>query len=356
MTLWMDPIKDASAWEREDLQNDTSWRYTLTPGQKADLDKALQLVKERGVQFSEILRDDFPLPSLRQTLQSILDELRTGRGFAVLQGFPTDEYGYTDLEKLYWGLCTHLGTGVTQNCEAGLIHYITDGELRPKNGARQLGKPRPVNLHVDLSDCVTFLCVRQAPDDPPSLVSSSMTVYNEILKQHPEWLPRLYEGFVWNRVETYPNEPPFSNFNVPAYSTAEGIVTCRFHPGWIRAGMEKASQELSDEESEMFDFIAATAAANSLPFPLHKGDMAFFNNYTVFHGRAGHASIEEEAQKRVLLRIWLDLPDVRPFADEGRVRYGAVRHGKMGWTASDLLADRHNTPHRRRDDGVPEVI
>ena len=27
-----------------------------------------------------------------------------------------------DLDRLYWGLSTHVGTGVTQNCEAGLIH------------------------------------------------------------------------------------------------------------------------------------------------------------------------------------------------------------------------------------------
>ena len=156
MTPWTEPIKEASAWTGDDLQREQSWKFSLTPQQLADLDKALQLVKERGLQFAEILREDFPLPSLRETLQDILDELRSGRGFAVLQGFPTEEYEYEDLDKRYWGLCTHLGTGVTQNCEAGLIHNITDGELRPQNGARQLGKPRSVGLHVDLADCVTF--------------------------------------------------------------------------------------------------------------------------------------------------------------------------------------------------------
>ena len=356
MTPQMEPIRDASAWTGDDLQHDQSWKFSLTPQQKADLDKALQQVKDRGLQFAEIVREDFPLPALRETLQDILDELRSGRGFAILRGFPTDEYEFDDLEKLYWGLCTYLGTGVTQNSEAGLIHYITDGELRPQNGARILGKPRPVGLHVDLSDCVSFFCVRQAPDDPHSLVASSMTVYNEILRQHPEYLPRLYEGFIWNRIETYPSETPFSNFKVPAFSTAGGKLTCRFHPGWIRGGMKKASQVLTDKETEMFDFINETAVANSYAFPLAKGDIIFCNNYTVFHGRAGHEPIEDELQKRVLLRIWLDLPDVRPFADEGSIRYGAVRHGKMGWTAADLHAGNHHTPHRRRQDGVPEVF
>jgi hypothetical protein len=183
-----------------------------------------------------------------------------------------------------------------------------------------------------------------------------MAVYNEILRQHPEYLPRLYEGFNWSRIETYPSETPFSNFKVPAYSAADGVVTCRFHPGWIRGGMEKAGHELTDAEAEIFDFIAETSAANSYAFSLQKGDIAFCNNYTVFHGRAGHDPIEDESEKRVLLRIWMDLPDVRPFADEGSVRYGAIRHGKMGWTAADLLAGNHLTPHRRREDGAPEVF
>ncbi len=354
MTPHMEPIRDASVWTAEDLQQDASWRFALTSEQTDELEKALQLVRERQLQFSEILQQDFPLPSLQQVLKGIQEELRQGRGFVLLQGLPTG-YEYDDLEKLYWGLCTHLGTGVTQNSEAGLIHYITDGQLRPQNGARILGRPRPSALHVDLSDCVSLFCIRQAPDDPQSLVASSLAVYNEILRQHPEYLPRLYEGFVWNRIETQGSETPFSNFHIPAYSAAAGTVTCRFHPGWIRAGMKKADQELSDEESEIFDFIAETAAANSFALPLQEGDILFCNNYTVFHGREGHEPIEDEAQKRVLLRIWLDLPNVRPFDDEGSVRFGAIRHGMMGWTAADLLAGNHHTPHRRRQDGVPEV-
>jgi hypothetical protein len=356
MGPWTEPVTDASAWTAEDLERDQSWRVTLTAEDRAEMDAALQAVKARGLTFPEITAEDFPLPSLARTLRGVFDALRDGRGFAVLQGFPTEDYDYDDLEKLYWGLCTHLGTGVTQNAEAGLIHYITDGALRPQQGARILGKPTPVKLHVDLADCVSLYCIRQAPDDPPSLVSSSMTVYNEILRQHPEYLPRLYEGFVWNRIETFPSETTYSGFNVPAFSTAGGKVTCRFHPGWIRSGMKRAEQEFTDQDVEMFDFIAEVAAANSYAFPLGKGDVAFWNNYTVFHGRAGHEPIEDEDQKRVLLRIWMDLPDVRPFADEATVRYGAVRHGKMGWTAADVLAGNHLTPHLRRDDGVPDLL
>ena len=233
---------------------------------------------------------------------------------------------------------------------------MTDGKLRPRQGTRGVGNPGKVNLHVDLADCVGLYCVRQAPDDPHSHVASSMTVYNELLRHHPEWLPRLYRGFVWNRAEEEaPGEVPVSDYLVPAFSVAQGRVSCRFNSSWIKRGMERAGTPPTVEDLEIFDFIQATAAAHSFAFPLHPGDIVWCNNYTVFHGRAGHEPVADESRKRLLLRIWIDLPEVRPFADEGRIRYGVIRHGKLGWTAADLLAGNHHTPHRRRADGVPVV-
>jgi hypothetical protein len=357
MPPWMEPVNDASVWTGDDLQHDRSWEFILTAEHQTELARALEQTKERGLQLAEITKEEFPLPTLEAALKGVLEELRNGKGFALLRGVPTEGYEFDDLEKIYWGLCTYLGTGVTQNSEAGLVHYVTDGKRRPQQGTRGVGNPGPVGLHVDLSDCVALLCVRQAPDDPHSLVASSMTIYNEILRQHPEWLPRLYEGFIWNRAdEEAPGETPVSNYKVPGFSEVDGVVTCRINGHWIQKGMERAGLTLTDEETEIFKFISETAAANCFDFPLHTGDIAICNNYTVCHGRAGHEPVEDESRKRVLLRIWMDLPDVRSFADEGRIRYGVIRHGKLGWTAADLLAGNHETPHQRREDGVPVVL
>ena len=138
-----------------------------------------------------------------------------------------------------------------------------------------------------MADCVGLFCIRQAPDDPPSLAASSMTVYNEILRRHPEWLPRLYEGYPWTRMEEEaPGEAPVSDYRVPVFSAAAGTVSCHFNAAWIRKGAERNGTPLTEQDTEMFEFIRATAAAHAFSFPLHTGDIAWMNNYTVFHGRA----------------------------------------------------------------------
>jgi hypothetical protein len=346
------PVTDRSAWRPEDMEKDRSWAFTLNEAQVADLGKALEGVKTKP--FGEITREDFPLPTMTDLMRDLRDEIRDGRGFATLGGMPTN-FDYPDIDRIYWGVCTHLGIGVTQNSETGLIHYITDGDLAPKDGARLLGKPRPSKLHVDLSDVVGLFCVRQAPDNPKSMVASSMTVYNEILAQHPEYIPRLEEGFYWNRKGPHETEKPHSEFKVPAWSEANGVVSCRFHSGWIRGGQKQAGVELTEDEAEIFQFIDDVSVANAFTFPLDDGEIAFWNNYTTFHGREGFAETDDQSQKRVLLRIWMDLDNIRPFADEGRVRYGAVRHGQIGWTADEVLTGRNKHPHTRLAGGVPTV-
>jgi hypothetical protein len=344
------PVSDRSAWQPADMEADRSWAFSLNDAQVTDLENALKGVASKP--FEEITRDDFPLPTMTDLLSDMGDEIRDGRGFTTLSGIPT-HYDYPDLERIYWGMSTHLGIAVTQNAETGLIHYITDGELAPKDGARILGKPRPSKLHVDLSDVVGLFCVKQAPDNPLSIVASSMTVYNEILAQHPEYLDRLEEGYYWNRKGPHDTEKPHSEFKVPAWSAAEDVVSCRFHSGWISGGHKQAGEELTEEDAEIFKFIDEVSVANAFRFELNVGDIAFWNNYTTFHGRDGFAETDDESRKRVLLRLWLDMDNVRPFADEGRVRYGAVRHGQIGWTAAEVLSGRNQAPHTRRSDGAP---
>lgn len=54
------------------------------------------------------------------------------------------------------------------------------------------------------------------------------------------------------------------------------------------------------------------------------------------------------------MRIWTNIEDFRPYADEGIIRNGIIRHGRLGWTAEQLAAGLDGKTHPRRAlDGAP---
>lgn len=349
------PTHGASVWTGEQLQQEHSWEYPLDEADRSALAAALEGVE--GMQLERITKENFPLPGLSGRLRMLSHDLADGRGFALVRGFPVDGYCYKEIERMYWGFCSHLGDGLTQNGDATFIHYVTDGKLRPSQGRRGVGFPRESKLHIDLTDVVSLLCVQQAPDDPPSRVASSTAIFNEVLKRDKSVLPRLYEGFEWDRMDEHaPHETPTSGYKVPLFSEKDGFISCQYNRNWINNAAERSGNSLTSEENAIFDLLDEIAFELCLEFPFGKGDVQFCNNYTVLHGRAGHEVVKEETLKRVLMRIWLDFPgDIRPFVDHSLIRYGNGRHGQVGWTAAEMLVGKNTVPRPRRDDGALKI-
>ncbi|MDH3683461.1 MAG: TauD/TfdA family dioxygenase [Acidimicrobiia bacterium] len=354
--MYRHPNADPSAWTGADLDDDRSWCHELDDRARSEIDAALGRVQADDLDLSRIGPAEFPLPSLTPTLASIADQLARGRGFAVLRGLPVQRYELDELERIYWGLCSHLGTGITQNSDASLIHYVTDGALRPNQGRRGVGNPARASLHVDLTDVASLLCVRQAPDNPKSWVASSTRVHNELLSRHPEVLPLLYEGFEWDRLDEHgEGESPTTGYRVPVFSEAQGLVSCRYNRFWMAKAPQRRGGALHEEASRAFDIFDEIADEARFELDFGPGDIQFINNYVVLHGRDAHAEVADENAKRLLLRIWLDVDDARPVSDEAVVRYGIVRHGRLGWTVDQYRAGQHLGAHARHGDGRPVV-
>ena len=347
------PVDDRSTWTGNDLAGDLSWRFALTDEQRRDLTNALAVASARGLGLDELSADAFPLPSLQRDLASIGDQLRNGRGFAFVTGFPVEGFSLAQIELMYFGLCLHLGTGITQNSDASLIHYVTDGALKPNQGKRGVGVPAASPLHVDLADVASLLCIRQAPDEPPSWIGSSTHLFNQVLANRPDALARLAEGFAWDRMgEEHPGEAPASEHLVPVFSEADGQVSCRYNRYWM-ALAAKRTGGFSGADRDLLDALDEWAHEARFEFDFGLGDIQFVNNYTVLHGRAAHAPVPEEERKRVLMRIWIDLDGIRSFSDESIVRYGIIRHGALGWTADERRRGLTAQARPRRADGAP---
>jgi hypothetical protein len=350
-------ITEPSAWTVDDLSSDRSWDLTLQEEQVGDLLAALETVKEAGLDLSRLDSKAFPLPHCREVVEQIRHQLRDGRGFSLLHGFPVEGQDHSDIEIMYWGFCSHLGIGLTQNSDSTLIHYVTEGRLRPNQGTRGVGDPGKVSMHVDLADCVSLLCLRQPEDSPRSRLASSTTIHNLLLEKDPRLLERLYEGFEWDRQNEHDSrESPTTGYRVPVFSEKDGVVSCRYNRNWMTKAIERHGESFTRDDTALLDLFDELADANCFEFDFNPGDVQFANNYTILHGRAPHAPAQSEETSRVLMRIWLDLEGMRSWADEGKIRYGIIRHGRLGWTAKQFAEGIEGRLHdRRASDDAPLV-
>src|SRR5262249_15728833 len=120
------PLTGPAVWRGADIRNSTRWIRDLPASAVPALDAALAAVKQKGLQWSQIRREDFPLNGLDGLLADIADELENRCGILKLRGFPVDGYEDDDLRRLYFGLGAHLGTPVFQNRSGEMMRAIRD--------------------------------------------------------------------------------------------------------------------------------------------------------------------------------------------------------------------------------------
>src|SRR5262245_63503558 len=204
------PLSGPAVWRGEEIKNSTRWIRDLPASAVAELDAALAAVKQKGLRWSEIRREDFPLKGLDGLLADIADELGNGVAIMKLRGFPVDRYDEDDLRRLYFGLGTHLGTPVFQNRSGELMRAIRDegahvgrtyGQTRDQTGSTFLSSYARtltnggLRFHTDRTDVVGLLCVRQAMKGGISTLASTPAIHNAILAKRPDLLDALFTDY-----------------------------------------------------------------------------------------------------------------------------------------------------------------
>ncbi len=346
-----EPVRDATAWSGPQLQNDASWKVTIGERERDAMLAGLKVLQAKGLWFHQMEAGDFPMEeSLKALVARIRHDVKDGRGFVLLDGFPVKGLSIDEIRLIYWGLALQLGTCVSQDGRAALVADVWDRGQKKTPLTRAYGSKRESKLHVDLTDVVGLLCVRQAKGGAPTTLASSMTVYNAFLEKHPELVPMLYEGFHWDRFSEHaPWEQPMSTSKIPIFSYANGQLSCRYNRSWIMGAFARMEKQVSNAEQVLFDFFDQVAEENRLEIDLQPGQVYFASNYTVLHGRAAYEEDTEDfGEKRHLLRVWINIPGFRAFADEQVVRYGLTSHGNIGWTGAELLARKHLQPGGKR--------
>ena len=153
-------------------------------------------------------------------------------------------------------------------------------------------------------------------------------------------------GYAFHRRgEQQPGDLPYTPHRVPVFSNTEGRVSARYVRTYVEAGEAAAGRPMDESDLAVLDRFEEISKRPELmlEFTLQPGEMYFINNYTILHARTAFDDGDaDEDRRRHLLRLWLEVPEMRPVHPHIR-RNGiaAVPGRKPSYDWTKLTANRN---------------
>ena len=310
----MQPVTGPSVWNGAELAADDSWLYQLSPQTLAEIKANMQALAGQTIAYDEISSDNFPLPSFVEQGAAISNQLGYGRGVAKLSGLDVDNYDKEQLKLIYSGICAHIGTTVSQSHKGDYIGEVMN--FRDAGDERKYHNGGEFIMHRDpTADVVGLLSVRKSKTGGESRIMSAATFHNTLLQDYPHLMETIYTGFPYRRTTPDRGETDlYTPYRIPVFDFSdEGEFTSHYIPYFSQFYQER------DEMPEDHIEVQAQAAINDvlwnrpelyMEYMMEPGDMAFCSNRIALHARTDYEDFDDIAKARLLLRVWLQLPNV----------------------------------------------
>jgi alpha-ketoglutarate-dependent taurine dioxygenase len=305
-------VADRRAWRADNLDPPHSWRYPLSNRLLDALIRAVTELRQKPDHVTELPALALADGSLADDLVPVRDALDNGRGFAIVEGIPTERYSALEQQTFYWLIGRLLGRPVAQNVQGTLLYDVRDTGQDVRSGVRFSVTNAESTFHVDGSfndeplDYVGLLCLRPARSGGVNQLVSAYTLHQELAARHPETLPVLNRPFHFDRRGGLrPGDGPTAHFPVLQWRGRE--LTVRYLRYWMEVGHEKAGEPLTTEQVRALDALDSVVADRSLraEFALRLGDALFVNNRWILHNRTAFVDYPEPERRRHLVRLWL---------------------------------------------------
>lgn len=304
------PIEGPAAWRGADISLGEGLRV-LTPAEIDEVDAALEHLHAQGeVDFPGITPETFPLPTLGAYFASVADDLRFGRGFLLLRGLPRERWPLDDWARIYYGIGAHIGRPAPQSYLGELLGHVIDvSDVEAEARGYHAGGAQ--RMHTDNCDIVSLVCARAAKSGGISRFVSAAAVHNRMLEERPDLVETLYGDYVFRRME---RDAEFGDGaltkNVVIFSRDSGQLTCNVSGSYPHRAAKAGDWTMSALKAEALEEMKRISMLPELylTMPIGEGDMQFLNNRTLLHGRTGYEDWPAMAQRRHLMRLWLQVP------------------------------------------------
>lgn len=314
MAQTIDNIVDGKkAWVRADVTRD-DWLFKLTLDCRDELNAIVADLRRRPQPPEQIDAAQLPIPACRALMRRVQAALDEGVRFAVVDRLPLDEISDAEAKSLYWILSSLLARPVQQKLTGTLIYDVHDTgrKATPGSGVRPDQTNMEQFFHNDNSynttqpEYVALLCVRPAKTGGVSQVISFYTLHNELLRAHPEVVPRLYEPFWFDRqAEFLPGEPAV--LRAPIFSARDGRLKARLGLFQAKSGYTMMNETMDESAVAAIDAMRGIFANEALRFDfvMERGQIQYVNNLETAHRRTTFEDFPEPQNKRLMVRLWL---------------------------------------------------
>jgi hypothetical protein len=335
-------LQGSCVWTGAEMRQNQRWLKQIPDGLLRRIDAALENVND--LQWHEVTRRNFTLPDAAAFFDEVREELESGSGMVKLCGLDVTRYNQEQLRRLWYGLGCHLGTPMYQNCRGELMRDIRDegmgvgaklygatvdasGKQFLSSGARTLSAGQ-LRFHTDRCDVVGLLCVRQASEGGVSKLASSAAVYNEILKRRPDLHALLCKSIPRSRFgEEAGGE--YVAYDLPVFGVRDGKLTSHFSLTYIEsAQLLPGVRKLTDAEQEAIQMLLELAQEVCFEMRFAPGDIQLLNNHVIYHGRTAFKDDADTGQDRLLMRLWLSVPNSRALPKDHAILWGDVSAGR----------------------------
>ncbi len=324
-------MSERANWRAKELADDSGWIYTFDASErKAMRDAVLQAPKRE--RLLDYRKGDFDLASAGALLAQALEQVKHGRGVAVLRGLPREHIGEDEFALLTWAIGLHSGVARPQGAKTQYISAVRDeGTVYRSGRGRGYSSSAQLDYHTDSADLVFLSCYNRAVSGGLSLTTSSLAAYDEMQKEHPSLVRWLREPLHFSRQgEEAPDEGP--TCEQPVYDIADGSLVCRWN--WNRVN---SAQQL--EGMECYDAIVRQPGLVH-DFWMEPGDLQIINSHRTLHSRTAFEDHEDASLKRLMYRLWIAPADSAPLPASWaqlfrHIEPGVVRGGIRGMAYDD---------------------
>lgn len=328
------PIADNANWIGADVSSGVGWTYRLKAREIDQLKIMAAAIRPAldgdANRLMSIPKNRFDIGELQNTLADVYEGLKNGPGIALIKGLPIHELDLLDVAIIYWGIGRHLGEATPNNPDGDMFGHVTDlGKTQSDPNSRGYQTRELMDYHCDQSDIVALICIRPAKSGGESRVASSVAMYNELLRRHPEYARALTQPMYWTKHGEYvEGELPW--YESAVFNLLDGKLCTSFGPKHILKGHNlPGTPALTELQRDAIRAAEAIADEQRCNMTFEQGDIQVLNNYVALHTRSAYEDFDEPEKKRLLWRLWLMNDDLRPRTNYSKQWQNGVGPGQV---------------------------